>query len=75
MALALMQMHYTTAASWRLAIGIPQDYTESQRASIFESVKGWASKIARMVSTSTFYPEAEIPATPKEPEEEEEAEE
>jgi len=55
MALALMQMHYTTTESWRLATGIPQHYTEAQRASIFDSVKGYASKIARMVSTSTFY--------------------
>ena len=35
MALGLMQMHYTTAESWRLATGIPQDYTEAQRVSIF----------------------------------------
>lgn len=70
MALALMQMHYTTAESWRLATGIPKDYTEAQRTSIFDSVKGYASKIARMVSTSTFYPEAEIPDTPEEDDEE-----
>ena len=75
MALALMQMHYTTAESWRLATGIPAEYIEAQRASIFDSVKGWTSKIARMVSTSTFYPEAEIPTTPEEPEEEDDDEE
>ena len=75
MALALMKMHYTTAESWRLATGIPQEYTEAQRAGIFDSVKGWASKIARMVSTSTFYPEAVIPTTPEDPEEEDDEEE
>ena len=72
MDLALMHMHYTTAESWRLATGFPQEYTEAQRASIFESVKGYDTKIGWMVSTSTFYPEADCPATPEEPAEEEE---
>ena len=69
-----MQMHYTTAESWRLATGIPTEYTEAERTNIFDSVKGWASKIARMVSVSTFYPEAEIPTTPEEPEDDDEEE-
>ena len=72
MALGLMQIHYTTAESWRLATGIPSEYTETEMNNIFDSVKGWASKIARMVSVSTFYPEAEIPTTPEEPEDDDE---
>ena len=70
MALGLMQMHYPSAKSWRLATGIPQGYTDTKRAEIFEFVKGFCSKIARMVFISTFYPEAEIPATPEEPSDE-----
>ena len=72
MALALMHMHYTTTESWSLATGIPLEYTKAERTSIFDSVKGYATKIGRMVSTSTFYPEVECPATPEEPAEEEE---
>ena len=65
MALGLMKIHYPSAKPWRLCIGIRQAYSEAERAEIFESVKGFASKIARMVSTTTFYPEEEIPATPE----------
>ena len=67
MALGLMKMHYPSAKPWRLGTGIPQAYSETERAEIFESFKGFASKIARMVSTTTFYPEEEILATPENP--------
>ena len=71
-ALALMHMHYTIAKSWRLAKGIPQEITKAERTSIFDSVKGYATKIGQMVSTLTFYPEDECPATPEDPADEEE---
>ena len=73
MALGVMQMHYPSAKSWRLATGIPQGYSDAERVKIFDSVKGFASKIARMVSLTTFYPEAEIPSTPENPSDSDEA--
>lgn len=54
MALGLMKMHYPATKPWRLGTGIPQGYSNTERAEIFETVKGFASKIARMVSTTTF---------------------
>ena len=71
MDLGLMKMNYPSTKPWHLGIGIPQGYTDTERANIFESVKGFASKIGRMLSTTTFYPEAKIPATPEEPIDEE----
>ena len=75
MALSLMHMHYTTAESWHLVAGIPQEITKVERTSIYNLVKGYATKIGWMVSTSTFYPEADCPATPEEPTNEEESSE
>ena len=72
MSLALMHMHYTTAESWHFAMEIPQEIAEAERTTIFDSVKGYATKIGQMVSTLTFYPEDECPATPEDPADEEE---
>ena len=70
MTLGLMKAHYPDAKAWRVASGFPlekEDGTpleEKDRKAILHSISGYASKIGRMVSLTTFFKEVLCPPTP-----------
>ena len=63
--LGLMMCHFPDAECWRLGTGVPQSLASEKVSEIFNSVKGYATKIANMVSLSTYFPAEEIPKTPE----------
>ena len=63
MALGLMMSHFPDAECWRLGTGVPRSLPSEKVAELFDSVKGYATKIANMVSLTTYYPAEEIPKT------------
>jgi len=64
-ALGLMMCHFPDVECWRLGTGVPQSLPSEKVAEFFDSVKGYATKIANMVSLTTYFPAEEIPKTPE----------
>lgn len=63
--LGLMLCHYPEAEAWRLGTGIPGSLEPDVVSGYFDTIKGFATKIANMVNISTFFPEEAIPKTPE----------
>ena len=69
-ALGFMMAHYPEAEAWRIASGFPLEKEDGSpldnqdRKKILHSVSGYASKIANMVSLTTFFKEVSCPPTP-----------
>ena len=68
--LHLMMAHYPETEAWRIASGFPlekEDGTpldDQDRRKILQSVSGYASKVATMVSLTTIFKEVSCPPTP-----------
>ena len=66
----LEEKDYPEAEAWRVMAGFPlekEDGTpleEKDRKAILHSVSGYASKVAKMVSLTTFLKEVPCPPTP-----------
>lgn len=69
-ALGLMMAHYPEVEAWRVASGFPLEKEDGSpldtqdRKKILHSVSGYASRIANMVSLTTFFKEVPCPPTP-----------